>query len=117
LDNATDRQRFGRPNLGGVRQSGNGGPMHRSEDPAHPQQMDVMRFRAPNAMQANRFAPNNAANDAKYQNTVDEKLVPKQHVNYDKKIECVGLFSGEQAKCIPTAKIKIRSPWFSVISR
>ena len=45
---------------------------------------------------------------------VDEKLVPKQHVNYNKTIRCVGLFSGEQAKCIPTANIKIRSPWFSV---
>ena len=47
---------------------------------------------------------------------VDEKLVPKQHVNYDKTIKCVGLFSGEHGKCIPTAKIKIRSPWFSVKS-
>jgi len=44
----------------------------------------------------------------------DEKLVPKQHVNYDKTIKCVGLFSGEHGKCIPTAKIKIQSPWFSV---
>jgi len=46
--------------------------------------------------------------------TVDEKLVPKQYVNYDKTIKCVGLFSGEQDKCILTARIKIRSPWFSV---
>jgi len=45
---------------------------------------------------------------------VDEKVVPKQHVNYDKTIKCVGLFSGEHGKCIPTAKIKIWSPWFSV---
>jgi len=47
---------------------------------------------------------------------VDEKLVPKQHVNYDKTIKCVGLFSGEHGKCIPAAKIKIRSPWFAVKS-
>ena len=47
---------------------------------------------------------------------VDEKLVPKQHVNYDKTIKCVALFSGEHGKCIPAAKIKIRSPWFAVKS-
>ena len=43
-------------------------------------------------------------------------VIPKQQVNYDKTIKCVGLFSGEHGKCIPTAKIKIRSPWFAVKS-
>jgi len=188
--------RFVRPNFGGVRPSGNGGAHVPFRNAGPPQPPNGMRFRVPNAMQANRFAPNNAATNTKHQNQgskngtyfvdkrckrvcrndvnlcddvcdvscndqcnsmcghdalansesgidsesqfvvpisvngirckglrdtaafvpviVDEKLVPKQHVNYDKKIKCVGLFSGENGKCIPTAKIKIRSPWFSV---
>ena len=45
---------------------------------------------------------------------VDKNLVSKDHVNHEKTIKCVGLFCGGKAKRIPTAVIKIRSPWFNV---
>ena len=41
---------------------------------------------------------------------VDEKLVPKQHLNYDKTIKCEGLFSGEQANVFRLQKSKYGVP-------
>jgi len=44
---------------------------------------------------------------------VDESLVPKDDINYRKTVDCTGAFDGGRSKSIPTAKIKLSSPWFN----
>jgi len=44
---------------------------------------------------------------------VDESLVPKDDINYRKTVDCTGTFDGGRSKSIPTAKIKLSSPWFN----
>ena len=45
---------------------------------------------------------------------VDKKLVPKKHINYHKMVRVTGAFDRGKAISIPTAVIRLRSPWFNV---
>ena len=43
---------------------------------------------------------------------VDEILVPKEHLNFDKPIKCYGVFDNGRTRTVPTAEVTISSPWF-----
>ena len=46
---------------------------------------------------------------------VDKSRVAEERINYSKTVKCTGAFDDPKPKSIPTAKIKLSSPWFNTM--